>query len=114
MVKVLLRQLDTPWVWNPGPGYVVGEVMWPKKEPRMVLRRPASSWTLLCFVQSWVTMMERLQEAIEKKKWARFRMWELSVLDARESDGSEVSWSERAADFKNVELAAPLKHQVAL
>lgn len=51
---------------------------------------------------------------MRRKSGQDLGMWEVSVLGAREGDGTEGSWSGRAAGFKNVELAAPLKHQVAL
>lgn len=41
-------------------------------------------------------------------------MWEVSVLDAREGDGTEGNWAGRATAFKKAELSALLKHQVAL
>ena len=41
-------------------------------------------------------------------------MWEVSVLDAREGDGTEGNQSGRATAFKKAELSALLKHQVAL
>ena len=41
-------------------------------------------------------------------------MWEVSVLEAREGDGTEGKQSGRATAFKKAELSALLKHQVAL
>ena len=41
-------------------------------------------------------------------------MWEVSVLEAREGDGTEGNQSGRATAFKKAELSALLKHQVAL
>lgn len=44
-------------------------------------RRTASSAAVLHFVQSWVTRMESLQEAIEKVNWARFRAVSVMMLE---------------------------------
>lgn len=47
-----------PGVWRSTPGRAMEEVMWPGEEPRTIFRSPASSLALLCFVQSWVRMMD--------------------------------------------------------
>lgn len=59
-------------------------------------------------------MTERLQETMRRNSEQDLGMWEVSVLDAREDDGTEVSRSGRGAAFGNVESGASLKHQMAL
>ena len=71
MARVLLCTLDFSWTFlgagAQGLGYVVGEALWPGKEPRTVPGSPASSPAGLRFVQSWVTMMDKLQETMRRK-----------------------------------------------
>lgn len=79
---------------------VVGEAMWPGKEPRTVLRRSASSSALLRFVQCWVTMMHRIQETMRRKGRQDLGMWEVSILVARGGNGTEASSQEQELVWK--------------
>lgn len=78
---------------------MVGEALWPGKEPRTVPGSPASSPAGLRFVQSWVTMMDKLQETMRRKSGHDLGM---CVLDARDGVGQKSAAREMTG-FGNVE-----------
>lgn len=119
MVEFLLRMLDLDsWV-HPGLG-TRDQGVWQERRRGSRKRPELSSEDLRSAGLSSASADLAHNNGKVCKRQLRIKsgqdlgMWEVSVLDAREGDGTEGNWSGRATAFKKAELPALLKHQVAL